>query len=75
MLVVEDDAHAYALISSALGSAGYLSVRARHGEEALRLARETRPVAVTLDLVLPGLDGWEVLKTLKSDAPRATSRS
>jgi signal transduction histidine kinase/CheY-like chemotaxis protein len=67
VLVVEDDAHAYELISSALGSAGYLSVRARHGEEAIRLARESRPVAVTLDLVLPGLDGWEVLKRLKSD--------
>ncbi|HEY4640022.1 MAG TPA: response regulator, partial [Thermoanaerobaculia bacterium] len=68
VLVVEDDAHAYDLISTALNSAGYLSVRARHGDEAIRLAREARPVAVTLDLVLPGIDGWEVLKTLKSDA-------
>ncbi|MEA2337835.1 MAG: hypothetical protein QOE82_1842, partial [Thermoanaerobaculia bacterium] len=68
VLVVEDDAHAYELISTALGSAGYLSVRARHGDEAIRLAREARPIAVTLDLVLPGIDGWEVLKTLKSDA-------
>jgi signal transduction histidine kinase/CheY-like chemotaxis protein len=68
VLVVEDDALAYAMISSALGSAGYLSIRARHGEEALHLAREMHPIAVTLDLVLPGLDGWEVLKTLKSDA-------
>jgi signal transduction histidine kinase/CheY-like chemotaxis protein len=68
VLVVEDDAHAYDLIATALNSAGYLSVRARHGEEAVRLAREARPIAVTLDLVLPGIDGWEVLKTLKSDA-------
>jgi len=67
VLVVEDDAHAYELISMALASAGYLSVRARHGEEALRLAREARPIAITLDLVLPGVDGWEVLKTLKND--------
>ncbi len=67
VLVVEDDAHAYELISSALGSAGYLAIRARHGDEALKLARESRPVAVTLDLVLPGLDGWEVLKRLKGD--------
>jgi signal transduction histidine kinase/CheY-like chemotaxis protein len=67
VLVVEDDAHAYELIASALGSAGYLSIRARHGEEAMKLAREMRPVAVTLDLVLPGVDGWEVLKRLKSD--------
>ncbi|HEV7572691.1 MAG TPA: response regulator [Thermoanaerobaculia bacterium] len=68
VLVVEDDAHAYDLIATALNSAGYLSVRARHGDEAIRLAREARPIAVTLDLVLPGIDGWEVLKTLKSDA-------
>jgi len=68
VLVVEDDAHAYELISTALASAGYLSVRARHGEEAIRLANEARPIAITLDLVLPGVDGWEVLKTLKSNA-------
>ncbi|HYI09248.1 MAG TPA: response regulator [Thermoanaerobaculia bacterium] len=67
VLVVEDDPHAYELIASALGSAGFLSVRARHGDEALRLARESKPVAVTLDLVLPGTDGWEVLKRLKND--------
>jgi signal transduction histidine kinase/DNA-binding response OmpR family regulator len=67
VLVVEDDAHAYDLIATALNSAGYLSVRARHGDEAIRLAREARPIAVTLDLVLPGIDGWEVLKSLKSD--------
>ena len=67
VLVIEDDANAYDLIASALGSAGYLSIRARHGDEALKLARESRPCAVTLDLVLPGLDGWEVLKRLKND--------
>jgi signal transduction histidine kinase/CheY-like chemotaxis protein len=67
VLVVEDDAHAYELISTALSSAGFVSIRARHGDEAIRLARELQPIAVTLDLVLPGVDGWEVLKTLKSD--------
>jgi signal transduction histidine kinase/CheY-like chemotaxis protein len=66
VLVVEDDANAYDLIASALSSAGFLCLRARHGEEALRLAREAQPVAVTLDLVLPGMDGWEVLKRLKT---------
>jgi signal transduction histidine kinase/CheY-like chemotaxis protein len=68
VLVVEDDANAYELIASALGSAGYFAIRARHGDEALRIARDARPAAVTLDLVLPGMDGWEVLKRLKSDA-------
>jgi signal transduction histidine kinase/CheY-like chemotaxis protein len=72
VLVVEDDANAYELIASALGTAGYLPIRARHGEEALRLAREAHPIAVTLDLVLPGVDGWEVLKRLKSDEETRT---
>ncbi len=67
VLVVEDDANAFELIASALGSAGYFAIRARHGDEAIRLAKDSRPAAVTLDLVLPGIDGWEVLKRLKND--------
>ncbi|HVG24700.1 MAG TPA: response regulator [Thermoanaerobaculia bacterium] len=67
VLVVEDDPNAYELIASALTSAGYLPLRARHGDEAIRIARDAHPVAVTLDLVLPGMDGWEVLRRLKSD--------
>jgi signal transduction histidine kinase/CheY-like chemotaxis protein len=67
VLVVEDDANAYELIAAALGSAGFYAIRARHGDEAIRLAKESHPVAITLDLVLPGMDGWEVLKRLKSD--------
>ncbi|MEA2462295.1 MAG: hypothetical protein QOJ98_42, partial [Acidobacteriota bacterium] len=67
VLVIEDDANAFELIATALGSAGFFAIRARHGDEALRLARESKPVAITLDLVLPGVDGWEVLKRLKGD--------
>jgi signal transduction histidine kinase/CheY-like chemotaxis protein len=66
VLVVEDDANAYDLIASALRSAGYTATRARYGEEAIKLANELRPLAITLDLVLPGIDGWEVLKRLKN---------
>ncbi|HEX6095284.1 MAG TPA: response regulator [Thermoanaerobaculia bacterium] len=68
VLVVEDDANAFDLIASALGSAGFYAIRARHGDEAIRLATDSRFAAVTLDLVLPGMDGWEVLKRLKTDA-------
>ena len=67
VLVVEDDANAYDLIAGALTSAGYLSIHARHGDEAIRIAKDSHPVAVTLDVVLPGVDGWEILKRLKSD--------
>jgi signal transduction histidine kinase/CheY-like chemotaxis protein len=67
ILVVEDDANAYDLIASALRSAGYSAARARYGEEAIKLATAIRPLAITLDLVLPGIDGWEVLKQLKNN--------
>ncbi|HUO84738.1 MAG TPA: response regulator, partial [Thermoanaerobaculia bacterium] len=67
VLVVEDDDAAYAILSRDLHSSGYIPVRARYGEEAIRLAKVVRPVAITLDIVLPGADGWEVLKTLKAE--------
>ncbi len=67
ILVVEDDPAAFQLVESALRDAGYIPLRARSGEEALELAKTLRPAAITLDLVLPGLDGWAVLKTPKSD--------
>ncbi|MFA6956340.1 MAG: response regulator [Thermoanaerobaculia bacterium] len=67
ILVVEDDPVTYETLRGYLESAGYSTLRARQGEEALRLARQIHPVAITLDLGLPGLDGWEVLKRLKAD--------
>ncbi|MBI2212219.1 MAG: response regulator, partial [Acidobacteria bacterium] len=67
VLVIEDDSVAYSSLAAHLESAGYVPVRARHGDEALRLAKLVKPVAITLDLVLPGVDGWEVLKRLKAD--------
>ena len=68
ILVVEDDDVAYDSLSAYLQSAGYVSLRAKSGEEALRLARSMRPMAITLDLVLPGVEGIDVLRQLKSDA-------
>jgi signal transduction histidine kinase/DNA-binding response OmpR family regulator/ligand-binding sensor domain-containing protein len=68
VLVVEDEDEAFETISAYLHSAGYVPIRARSGEEALKLARVMRPRAITLDLVLPGIEGWQVLKALKADA-------
>jgi CheY-like chemotaxis protein len=42
-------------------------VTAGTGEEGLKLAREKRPNLITLDVMMPGMDGWTVLKTLKAD--------
>ncbi|HET8796115.1 MAG TPA: ATP-binding protein, partial [Thermoanaerobaculia bacterium] len=71
VLVVEDEDGAFDTLSAYLHSAGYTPVRARSGEEALRLAHAIRPRAITLDLVLPGIEGWQVLRTLKSDTATA----
>ena len=46
---------------------GFRVVAASGGDEGLRLARELQPVAVTLDVMMPGLDGWSVLSSLKAD--------
>ena len=67
VLVVEDDEPFFQALAADLEGAGYRPLWAHHGEEALRLAREAQPAAITLDLALPGMDGWEVLKALKDD--------
>jgi signal transduction histidine kinase/DNA-binding response OmpR family regulator/ligand-binding sensor domain-containing protein len=68
VLVVEDEDVAYSTLATYLQAAAYVPIRARNGNEALRLARSIRPVAVTLDIVLPGVQGWDVLRSLKADA-------
>jgi signal transduction histidine kinase/DNA-binding response OmpR family regulator/ligand-binding sensor domain-containing protein len=71
VLVVEDEEPAWSTLSAYLLAAGYVPIRARHGDEALRLARSMRPVAITLDIVLPGSQGWDVLRALKNDGATA----
>ncbi len=68
VLVVEDDPIAFHQLAHSLEGDGYRVIGARSGEEALRLLEEERPDLVTLDLVLPGLDGWGVLRQLRSGA-------
>jgi len=55
------------LMQRFLGREGFRVVTAASGEEGLRLARELRPDAITLDVMMPGMDGWAVLSALKSD--------
>jgi len=66
VLVVEDDRQASDLISLYLSEADYAVAHAFDGEQAIKMARELRPYAITLDIVLPKKDGWEVLAKLKS---------
>ena len=72
VLVVEDDLAAAELLVRQLNGAGYRTALARTGTEALARARELQPAAITLDIMLPEIDGWEVITRLKSD--EATSR-
>lgn len=67
VLVIEDDPSALELIQKVLESAGMQAVPARDGVEGLRLAREVQPAAITLDLLMPRVDGWAVLRELKAD--------
>ncbi|MBI3269489.1 MAG: PAS domain S-box protein [Planctomycetes bacterium] len=67
VLVIDDDPTFHDMIGRMLVKEGYLAVRATSGEEGLRLAREVRPLAITLDVVMPGMDGWAVLTALKAD--------
>ena len=67
VLVVEDDPRAANLISVYLHGGGYRSVIAAAGRDAIEKARDLRPAAITLDVMLPDLQGWEVLRTLKQD--------
>jgi signal transduction histidine kinase/DNA-binding response OmpR family regulator len=67
VLVVDDDPTARDLLSANLKGAGYRLIHAASGEEALNLARKMRPDAITLDVVMPKMDGWAVLSALKAD--------
>jgi signal transduction histidine kinase/DNA-binding response OmpR family regulator len=68
ILVVEDDPAAAELLTRQLVSAGYSTEVARTGTEALEKARRLQPAAITLDIILPEVDGWEVITRLKSEA-------
>lgn len=67
ILVIDDDPSVHDLMHRSLTKLGFHVVAAADGEEGLRLARQIRPLVITLDVVMPGLDGWGVLKRLKAD--------
>ena len=71
VLVVDDDATARELIADQLRAEGFSVVTAAGGLEGLRRAKELRPIAITLDVMMPDLDGWSVLAALRQDAELA----
>jgi adenylate cyclase len=67
VLIIDDEKPAHDLLERELSSAGYDIVHAAGGREGLKLAKQARPDVITLDIIMPDLDGWSVLKALKAD--------
>jgi signal transduction histidine kinase/DNA-binding response OmpR family regulator len=67
VLVVDDEANTRDFITRGLQKEGFRVLVAASGDEALRVAREQQPDAITLDVLMPGTDGWTVLRALKAE--------
>jgi PAS domain S-box-containing protein len=67
VLVVDDNPTARDLLDRTLRREGYRTAFASSGVEALEMARKLLPAAITLDVMMPGMDGWAVLGQLKAD--------
>ena len=67
VLVIDDEAEACEIIGRFLQKDGFTVVTAGSGEEGLRLAHDIQPAAITLDVMMPDMDGWSVLRALKAD--------
>ncbi len=67
ILIIEDDELLRGLISQKLAKEGYDIVQAVDGESGLKMTTEEKPDLVLLDILLPGMDGFEVLRAIKAD--------
>jgi DNA-binding response OmpR family regulator len=68
VLVVEDDPHTAEIVRLYLKRDGYDVIVAADGPQGLKLARERKPALVVLDLMLPGMDGYEICRSLRAEA-------
>ncbi len=67
ILAIDDDVGVHRLLAAALQGEGYSMKFASNGAEGLRMAKELRPAVITLDVMMPDMDGWVVLSLLKAD--------
>jgi two-component system alkaline phosphatase synthesis response regulator PhoP len=67
ILLIDDDPHIVRLLKSYLEQAGMATLSASDGKEAQRLIRSEHPDLIVLDLMLPGLDGWEITRWMQRD--------
>ena len=68
VLVVDDDVKIVELVKLYLNRDGYHVITAHEGNEALRLARESHPDLIVLDIMLPGIDGFEICRKLRTES-------
>ena len=68
LMIVEDDAQSLYLMERYAKRSGCRPVSTTHGENVLALARQEKPAAIFLDLMLPGLSGWDILRDLQADS-------
>jgi signal transduction histidine kinase/DNA-binding response OmpR family regulator len=71
VLVIDDELHARELMTRHLRKAGFQVALAANGREGLELAKQLNPVAITLDVLMPEMDGWEVMQALKAESELA----
>jgi PAS domain S-box-containing protein len=72
ILVIDDDPAILDLLTRYLSREGFQVVSTTGGEDGLQLARALKPTAITLDVMMPGMDGWSVLSALKADPELAS---
>jgi len=67
ILIIDDDPSLREAVSRMLTKEGFWVAMASDGEEGIQMARVLRPQVITLDIAMPGMDGWQVLSRLKAD--------
>jgi signal transduction histidine kinase/CheY-like chemotaxis protein len=68
VLIIDDDTQVHDMLRRMFSKEGFEVYTATNGEEGLDRAREIKPSAIILDVLMPGMDGWSVLASLKSDS-------
>ena len=67
VLIIDDDKSVHDLLGKELSNEGYEILHAMGGREGLKVAKQARPDLITLDIIMPDLDGWSVLRAIKDD--------
>ena len=73
ILIVDDEERVRRLIETTLDIGDFQIFQAKDGEEALKIAQEEKPALILLDIMMPGMDGFEVCKWLKNNSETKSS--